>query len=173
MLDVLGPGAADVIRAAQLHVVAGAQLVRARASANVVVIVSSAGGAVALGTGGAAVGLVAGGAMGIATGVVLAPFTLGLSLPAGVMVGSSTGFCAGATAGTITGLVGGGAAGYTAQKHGDGIGRGVENLRLRVREGWSQLRATRAANGLASALTWTSTRECPSTENMEQSEHST
>jgi len=73
---------------------------------------SAAGGAVALGATGGATGLTAGGAMGAAMGLIGAPFTLGLSIPIGALLGGGTGLVVGTAAGATAGAVGGGAAGY-------------------------------------------------------------
>merc|ERR1712054_166437 len=86
---------------------------------------SAAGGAIALGTSGGAAGLVAGSGVG----VVLAPFTFGLSIP----MGAAAGLVVGAGAGGTAGLVAGGAAGYGAHKHKDEIGNGVNGVKSKMK----------------------------------------
>jgi len=85
---------------------------------------SAAGGAVVVGAGGGAAGLVAGSGVG----VVLAPFTFGLSIP----VGATAGLVIGAGAGGTAGFVAGGAAGYGAHKYRDEIGDGANAAKSKV-----------------------------------------
>jgi hypothetical protein len=92
---------------------------------NQVTAASAAGGAFAGGAGGGAAGLFAGGGVGI----VLAPFTFGLSIP----VCATGGLVIGGTAGGTAGLVAGGAAGYGAHKHKDEIGNGVNGVKSKVK----------------------------------------
>jgi len=78
-----------------------------------VTVASAAGGAVVLGAGG--------GAVGTGIGVVLAPFTLGLSIPVGL--------CLGTAAGGTAGLVTGGAAGYHKESIGNGVNAGFSKVK--------------------------------------------
>lgn len=77
-----------------------------------VTVASAAGGAVVMGAGG--------GAVGTGFGVVLAPFTLGLSIPLG--------FCVGTAAGGAAGLVTGGAAGYNKDSISNGMSSGYSKV---------------------------------------------
>jgi len=95
------------------------------AKGKAVAAVTAASGAVAGGAGGGAAGLIAGGGAGVGCGLLLAPFTLGLSIPAGAAVGAGTGLCLGTAAGGSAGFVAGGAAGYSAHKHQHEIGNGI------------------------------------------------
>lgn len=78
------------------------------------------GGATAVGATGGATGLT----IGAACGLPAAPFTLGLSIPIGAMIGGTTGFVAGAA----VGFIGGGAAGRVAYRHRDEIRSGVATV---------------------------------------------
>jgi len=78
------------------------------------VALGSGGGAVILGPTGGFIGFVGGLVVGTASGLVLAPFTFGLSIPCGVVVGGGVGACAGAAIGGGSGLVAGGSAGHVA-----------------------------------------------------------
>lgn len=71
------------------------------------------GGAAIVGAGGGGAGLVTGGLVGAVCGVAQAPFTFGLSIPVGVVIGSSAGLCLGTATGGAAGAIGGGAAGYS------------------------------------------------------------
>merc|ERR1712070_750095 len=70
-----------------------------------VTVASAAGGAVVLGAGG--------GAVGTGIGVVLAPFTLGLSIPVGLCLGTAAG----------------GAAGYHKESIGNGVNAGFSKVK--------------------------------------------
>lgn len=98
-----------------------------------VTAVSAAGGALALGASGGAAGLLAGGGVGVGCGVVLAPFTFGLSIPVATTLGAGAGLFLGTAAGGTAGLVTGGAAGYGAHKHKDEIGQGVNGAFSKVK----------------------------------------
>jgi len=76
-------------------------------------VASAAGGAVVLGA--------SGGAVGTGLGVVFAPFTLGLSIPVGLCLGTA----AGGTAGLLTG----GAAGYHKESIGNGVNAGFSKVK--------------------------------------------
>lgn len=74
-----------------------------------------------LGAAGATAGVVAGGLAGGLAGAPLALFTFGLSIPAGVIMGSTAGGALGFASGAAVGVVGGGAIGYTGFKKQDHI----------------------------------------------------
>jgi len=76
------------------------------------VALGSGGGAVILGHAGGVIGLTGGVVIGTISGLPLAPFTLGLSMPCGAVVGGGVGACAGAAIGGGSGFVAGGAAGH-------------------------------------------------------------
>jgi len=76
-------------------------------SAGTAVAGSVAGGIVGGGT-----GTVIGGTFGTIAGVVPAVFTLGASIPIGMLLGSGVGLCAGVAVGSSVGAVAGGASGY-------------------------------------------------------------
>jgi len=95
---------------------------------------SAAGGAVALGASGGAAGLVAGGGLGAGCGIVLAPFTFGLSIPVGAALGAGTGLVVGTAAGGTAGLISGGAAGYGVHQHKDGIKNSVSGALSNVKK---------------------------------------
>merc|ERR1719414_2253936 len=71
---------------------------------------SAAGGATMLGAGGGAAGLAVGGTAGALAGLPLALFTLGLSVPAGAVLGGGAGLAMGAATGASVGAVGAGLA---------------------------------------------------------------
>lgn len=75
-------------------------------------VVCAAGSAVVLGGLGGAAGTLTGGVLGASAALPAAVFTLGLSVPVGILVGSSTGLCVGTTIGGTVGFLGGGAIGY-------------------------------------------------------------
>lgn len=94
---------------------------------------SAVGSAVVVGSIGIATGSLAGGVVGCAAGVPAALFTLGLSVPVGGVLGTSTGFCVGGAVGSTVGLVGGGAAGY-------GVYTKKDDLRETINTGLGSLR---------------------------------
>lgn len=97
--------------------------------------VSAAAGAIALGAVGGAMGAVSGAGMGMATGVVGAPFTLGLSIPIGGVVGGGAGLCAGTAVGSGAGAVAAGATGYAVYAYRVQIKDGVMHVRAKVSDG--------------------------------------
>jgi len=117
--------ATEFTRAKSLEVTANVRTLAGKKEAQVTAA-SAAGGAIALGTGGGAAGLCAGGGVGL----VLAPFTFGLSIP----VGATAGLVIGGTAGGTAGFVAGGAAGRGAYKHKDEIGNGVNGVKSKVKD---------------------------------------
>jgi len=90
-----------------------------------VTAMSAAGVATSLGAAGAAAGFATGGAIGALVGVVLAPFTLGLSIPVFTTILSGCGLAIGAVVGGATGLVGGGAIGHGVYTNREVIGKGL------------------------------------------------
>jgi len=122
----------EILKAKSLELGASARSLAGDQKARVTVV-SATGGAVALGASGGATGLLAGGGVGAGCGLILAPFTLGLSIPVGAAMGAGTGLCLGTAAGGTAGLVTGGAAGYGAHKHKDAIGQGVNGACTKVR----------------------------------------
>lgn len=95
------------------------------------------GGATLLGAVGGAVGAAAGAAVGVAVGLPLALFTLGLSLPLGLVAGGGFGFLAGSAAGGGVGGLASSLVGYFAYSRRDQIRssaqRASEQLALLVR----------------------------------------
>lgn len=96
------------------------------------VAVSAGGGAVALGTSGASCGLVVGSTIGGLIGIVPAPLTLGLSIPAGLAAGGAVGVGVGALTCSGIGFVGGGVAGGVVYEYRDAIIDGILPLETTV-----------------------------------------
>jgi hypothetical protein len=116
--------AAEAVKTKSLEVGTNVRTIAANPKAQITAA-SAAGGAVALGASGGAMGLMT----GAGCGVVLAPFTFGLSIP----LGAGAGLCIGTAAGGTAGLVTGGAAGYGAHKHKDGISNGLSGALSKVK----------------------------------------
>lgn len=74
-------------------------------------VVSGTGAALCLGSIGVVVGSSLGGISGLVLGIPLVFFTLGLSVPVGVVIGSMSGLCGGLALGSSVGFVGGAASG--------------------------------------------------------------
>jgi len=115
---------ADAIKTKSIEVGSNVRVVVADPKAQVTAA-SAATGAVAMGAGGGAMGLMT----GAGCGVVLAPFTFGLSIP----LGAGAGLCIGTAGGATAGLVTGGAAGYGVHKHKDGISNGMSGAVSKVK----------------------------------------
>lgn len=111
-MDVLAAKKDASPRAAQLSASCEQQPAQTAESPLWATAKAAAGGAVVLGTGGGAAGLATGVAAGTGVGLIMAPFTFGLSLPIAVAVGSMGGLVTGSAAGSTFGAIGGGAAGY-------------------------------------------------------------
>eukprot|EP00930_Biecheleria_cincta_P063296 TRINITY_DN48823_c0_g1_i1.p1 TRINITY_DN48823_c0_g1~~TRINITY_DN48823_c0_g1_i1.p1 ORF type:complete len:493 (-),score=64.84 TRINITY_DN48823_c0_g1_i1:370-1812(-) len=77
----------------------------------------TAGGAVISATLGGASGLAAGSAFGATIGMVPSMFTLGLSIPAGAVLGGGAGLCSGALVSSGMGAIGGSAVGILVDVH--------------------------------------------------------
>jgi len=77
------------------------------------VVLVGTGGGLCLASGGAVVGVTVGGTIGSAIGVIPAIFTLGLSIPAGAIVGGGGGVVLGSLVGGSAGFVAGGTCGYS------------------------------------------------------------
>merc|ERR1719428_402404 len=96
---------------------------------------SAAAGAIALGAVGGAMGAGSGVGVGMAAGVVGAPFTFGLSIPVGGVIGGGVGLCAGAAVGGGAGAVAAGTTGYAAYTYRVQIKDGVIHVRTKVTDG--------------------------------------
>jgi len=122
----------EILKAKSLELGANARSLASDQKSRVTVV-TAAGGAVALGASGGATGLLAGGGVGAGCGLILAPFTLGLSIPVGAAMGAGTGLCLGTAAGGTVGLITGGAAGYGAHKNKDEIGNSVNGALSKIK----------------------------------------
>jgi hypothetical protein len=91
--------------------------------------IATAGGAVTFGAAGGAFGLASGVVVGSTVGVVPALFTLGLSIPAGGVIGGLTGACGG----TLLGCVCGSAGGFTIYKYRIEIQDGFVTLKMKTK----------------------------------------
>merc|ERR1711862_960222 len=85
-----------------------------------------------MGASGGVVGGVAGASTGAALGLPLAPFTFGMSIPGGTLVGAITGIFAGSAVGGSVGAISGSMIGYGAHKHKDAIGCAASGARSKV-----------------------------------------
>jgi len=85
-------------------------------------------GSVTLGTLFSIVGTTVGGAVGLTLGIVPAPFTLGLSIPTGTLIGSTVGLVAFSAAGVPVGMLGGGLTGYGLYSNKEAITEGMNVL---------------------------------------------
>jgi len=97
--------------------------------------VGSAVGSAALGAAGGAAGLATGTTMGAAAGLLLAPLTLGLSIPIGTVIGAGSGLVIGATSGGAAGALSGGAIGYGAYSKRSELMDRTEFVKGKVGEG--------------------------------------
>merc|ERR1719171_1770811 len=95
----------------------------------------AAAGAIAVGAVGGVMGAGSGAGVGMAAGVVGAPFTFGLSIPMGGVVGGGVGLCAGAAVGGGAGAVAAGTTGYAAYTYRVQIKDGVMYVRAKVTDG--------------------------------------
>lgn len=114
---------------------------------NQVTAATAVGGAVTAGAAGGATGAVAGGTIGAGIGLLMAPFTLGLSIPVGAILGGSTGLVTGAAAGGTAGAVGGGAIGYGAYAKRDEISEAASGLTSSVGAAVTSVKDTAVASG--------------------------